>query len=319
VLVSLIAYLALVVCGVYRLFKNNKDPWAFGILFFLFTLSLFTNIPFIVGATQADRLIFFASAGICLLIALAIEKLLLRSGEITILMTRKALVLFAVCFVYAVVTVSRNKDWKDDYTLFMTDVTKSPNNTRLYAFAGTELQKKYEEEPDPEKKARINNECVLYLKKSLEIYPGNAQAQAELGTAYLIGEEFDSSILHFKRAIELDPGRISAITNLGSLYSMQHKFGEAIPYFQKSVALEPVDTQSWFNLAISYMQIKKYDSAIYAFNKTIMLNPAYNKYASFVNTAVAYKMMGKTDSAQKYETIAKQYYPGFSLEAIKVK
>ena len=319
VLLSLAAYLALVICGVYRLFKNKKDPWAFGILFFLFTISLFTNIPFIIGATQADRLIFFASTGICLLIALAIEKLILRSQEITILRSRKALVLFAICFVYAVVAVSRNMDWKDGYTLYLADVAKSPDNTRLYAFVGTELQRKYEEEPDPEKKAKINNDCILYLKKSLVIYPGNAQAHAELGSAYLIGEEYDSSILHFKRAIELDTERISAITNLGTLYSMQGKFRESIPYFKKSVALEPVDTQSWFNLAISYMQIQNYDSAIYAFSKTIILNPAYNKYASFANVAVVYKMMEKMDSAKKYETIARQYYPLFSLDSIKIR
>jgi tetratricopeptide (TPR) repeat protein len=67
------------------------------------------------------------------------------------------------------------------------------------------------------------------------------------------------------------------------------------------------------------MQTGRYDSAIFAFNKTITLNPAYHNYSAYANNAAIYKMVGKMDSARKYEAITKPYYPRFSLDSIQIK
>ncbi|MBC7554471.1 MAG: glycosyltransferase family 39 protein, partial [Taibaiella sp.] len=82
VLLSLAGYAFLVVFSVMRVIKNNKDPFAFGILFFLSTIALFSNIVFIIGAPMAERFAFFASVGFCLVIALLIEKFLLGEGAV---------------------------------------------------------------------------------------------------------------------------------------------------------------------------------------------------------------------------------------------
>ena len=319
VLLSIAIYLGLSVTAIYRLIRKREDLWTFGILLFLITLSLFTNIPFLFGATQADRLVFFSSAGTCLLMALAYEKWFLRSTDISRLLTGKAVVLFIVCSVYAIVTVARNTDWKDDYTLYKADVQKSPNNTRLNNFMGIELQKRYEDETDPEKKDQINKECIDYLKRALEIYPENSSAHEELGSAYLLSGEIDSSIVHFKSAIELDPKTLVAITNLGTLYSLQKKYALAVPYYSKTLLLDRHDTVTWFNLAICYLQIAKYDSSIFAFNKVLEIAPAYNNYAAYANIAAVYNKKGQADSARKYEAITKQYYPRFSLDSAAIK
>ena len=251
--------------------------------------------------------------------ALAYEKWFLRSTDISRLLTGKAVVLFIVCSVYAIVTVARNTDWKDDYTLYKADVQKSPNNTRLNNFMGIELQKRYEDETDPEKKDQINKECIDYLKRALEIYPENSSAHEELGSAYLLSGEIDSSIVHFKSAIELDPKTLVAITNLGTLYSLQKKYALAVPYYSKTLLLDRHDTVTWFNLAICYLQIAKYDSSIFAFNKVLEIAPAYNNYAAYANIAAVYNKKGQADSARKYEAITKQYYPRFSLDSAAIK
>ena len=59
----MIVYLVLAAAGIYRLVKKPKDPMAFGILFYLATIALFSNLAVLVYSEMAERLVFFASAG----------------------------------------------------------------------------------------------------------------------------------------------------------------------------------------------------------------------------------------------------------------
>ena len=81
VLIILSLYIFLAVFSVKRLIKNQKDAYAFGILFFLTTIALFTNIPFLIGTTMGERLLFFPSVGFCIVIALLIEKFARRNEQ----------------------------------------------------------------------------------------------------------------------------------------------------------------------------------------------------------------------------------------------
>lgn len=47
VILSLAIYIFMAVFSIYCLFKKRGDPYAFGILFFLITISLFSNFPFV--------------------------------------------------------------------------------------------------------------------------------------------------------------------------------------------------------------------------------------------------------------------------------
>src|SRR6202000_1671651 len=79
---SIAAYALMTVVALMRFIKNPKDEWAFGIMFYLVTLSLFSNVPFLIGSQMGGGFVFFASVGFCLVVALAIEKWVIRR-EIT--------------------------------------------------------------------------------------------------------------------------------------------------------------------------------------------------------------------------------------------
>ncbi len=309
VIVSGLVYLTLAGIAIYLLLKTKRSLWAFGILFYLFTMTMFSNIVFLVGATQADRFLFFASVGSCLLIALVIERWIIKDNSINGLKTSGGALLFGICIVFSVMTIARNKDWKDDYTLYTADLDKMPNNARLYNFVGMELQKKCELETNPQEKDRLNKECIAHLQRAIAIYPLYAGAHAELGTAFLIRGEHDSAIVHLVRSIELEPRKPQAFTNLATLYMMRNEHASAAYYFRRATEVEDTDVVSWFNLGICYSHIPKNDSAIYAFQKVISLNPSFNSYMSYANLAAVYNNMQQPDSAQKYAAIARQYAP----------
>ena len=309
VILSLLVYIGLAVLAVMRFMKNKKDPWAFSILFFLATISLFSNIFIMLASTFAERFLFFCSVGVCVVIALAIEKWLIgkEGADVTELKSNKVLfVLVPICLVFSVITFARNKDWKSSYTLYLADVTKMPENTRLNYYVASELQKKCGMETNPVEIKKMNDQSIAYLKKSLQIYIDNTDAQAELGAAYFRDKQYDSSKKHLLRAIELNPKKSNALANLGTLYLTLNDYTNALTYYRYTNLYDPRNVVAQFNGAVCYYQMRKLDSALIGFKNTIMLAPDFYNYKSYEFTSIVYKEMGKFDSARIYENLAKQ-------------
>lgn len=316
-LASLVTYLAMIVMSVWGLIKYKKNLWSFAILFYLITLSLFSNIFILIGSTMADRFMFFPSAGICLLMALGVEKWLIRQNEapaITVLKDIKGWLFIAPVFlIFSFITYSRNDDWKSNISLYKADINKAPENTRLNYYYGCELQKTYPDETDPATKKQIMDESIMHLKKSLSIYPNNTDSHAELGVAYFRINEYDSAIPELYRTLQINPRQSNAAANLGTIFMNRKQYDSSLKYYHKTIANNPGNGLAYFNMAVCYSQIQKYDSAIYGFKKTIEIAPDFNGYKAYEYTAILYKTTGNTDSALKYEQLARVHNPKFKL------
>ena len=316
VIVSLIIYIALAVTAIMLLRKNRKDPWAFAILFFLATISLFSNIFIMLASTFAERFLFFCSIGVCMVIALAIEKWLIgkEGADITEVKSTKVLVvLVPICLVFSVITFARNMDWKSSYTLYSADVAKMPENTRLNYYVASELQKKCGAETDTVKIKEYNDKSLAYLKKSLQIYIDNTDAQAEIGAAYFRAHQFDSAKKHLLIALKLNPKKSNALANLGTLYLTLNDYANALTYYRMTNIWDPRNVVAQFNGAVCYYQMHKPDSAIMGFKNTIILAPDFYNYKSFEFIAITYRDIGKMDSARMYEMEARKYNANFRL------
>ena len=312
VLLSLAIYLALGIISILRLLKNKSDVLAFGILFYLITISMFSNIFFLVGSTQADRFTFFASVGICLLIGLGIEKWWVKTTDVAALSSQSSMgVLIAICVVFGMMTISRNTDWKNNYSLYLTDSKKSPLNTRLFYYLGTEVEAQSNQERDPEKQMQIHRVSLAYLERAIKIYPDNLNAHAEAGAIYVTLKKYDSAFLHLDKALRLDPKQSTAAFNMGALYLGQSKFAEALPYYRKCFERRPENTLALFNIAVCLAQIKQYDSSITYLKQLAVKQPDLLNYKVFESLAIVYSTMGNADSANHYIAVARLHNPKF--------
>lgn len=315
-ILSIVIYLGMGGWAVWRLIQNKKDLYAFGIIFYLATISLFTNIFITLASTYAERFLFFCSAGTCLIIAVAIDQFILKNlsteKSMGTLFNGKVLPILApLVLVYSYMTYARNADWADNITLYSADVDKLPNNTRLNYYMGSELQHLYGNEPNPAEQQKINNKSIEYLRKSLAIYNDNVDAVAEIGAAYLRANLIDSSIFYLKRAIQLNPKQSNAMANLGTLYLNKNDYPLALYYYRSAFKLNPNNAVAAFNGGVCYYQLQKLDSAIIGFKNTIRIAPDFNNFKSYEYTAIVYKQINKLDSAAKYAEMAKQYNPNF--------
>jgi tetratricopeptide (TPR) repeat protein len=302
VLLSAALHLFMLGDATFRLFKHPKDPWAFSMLFYLAAIFLFSNIPFLIGAEAGERFVFFASLGFCMMIALAIERWIIR-GEAAypgILKNKLATgVLALLCLLYTGLTFARNNEWKDNYSLFKSDLAKSPDDARLYFYYGDELAENvYATETDTTKQREILDESIDNLKKAITIYPKYTEAHVEAGKAYFMGLRYDSAAYHFQRALQLNPEQSIAANNLGTIYLRTGRLREAISLYKRAIEIKGDFAQAYFNLGCTYIQTKQYDSAIDNLNKTLAFDPTYSN--AFMQIGVVYYMQNKYNQAVPY-------------------
>jgi tetratricopeptide (TPR) repeat protein len=306
---SLIAYVGMIYIMVTRFMKDKKDPWAFGILFYLATMFLFSNFPFLMGAELAERFAFFGSAGICLIMALAIEHWIVKAqtADLNTLKASKVLaVLVPLCVVYGGLAVARNAEWKDNVTLYKADVKRSPNDCRLYHNVASALaEEAYMEEPDSLKKLKIDDEAITYLVKGLEIYPDYADLYVEMARIYDRKKMPDSAVKYNTLALKMNPTNFTANNNLGSVLLTAGRYREAIPYFTLAMQFNPNFKYAYLNIARCYNQLQQYDSAVINFRKLMEFEP--QNLDVYSEIGMAFFMMTKYDSAEYfYKAILKQ-------------
>ena len=288
VLASLVVYLLLIATGIYRLIKRPKDPLAFGILFFLSGIALFSNIIVLVYSEMAERLVFFASAGFCLGIATVLWALFFKPGPQLQLVPRKLLfIIVPLSLAFAALTINRNSEWSSNYSLFSTDAKKSPGNARLWHSLGyVLLTTEADEEPDQAAKNRLIHEGIADLQKSISIYPGNFKVHQDLGNFFRGLQQYDSAEVHLKEAIRLFPESPVAVSDLGFVYFSEQKYREALALSEAALLKDKQNTAIINNMAICYLQMKEYDSALIMVNKALLMEPG-NKlsldYKSLIN------------------------------------
>ena len=314
-LLSLAIYLGLGIFAVLRLITNKKDPYAFAILFYLITMSLFSNIPFLIGATMGERFLFFGSLAFCLIAALFIEMIAARAAgnDIAILRDPKVLgIIIPVGLIFAFITFNRNTEWVDNYTLYRSDVVKNPDAGKLNYFLGLELEKVVAaQEKDPIKQVELRKEGLSYLAKAVRIDTGFGEGHSNLGHAYFVVAQYDSAKYYLEKALRLLPSNLMTINNLADVYYFTKEYRRSIDLSKKGISLKPDDITPYTNLGRSYLALGRLDSVIFYVNTAIRINP--NNGFSYIVLAHTYKAAGIVDSMRKYEALAKKFNPNFSL------
>ena len=275
----------------------KKDLIAFGIFIFLLTMTLFSNIIFTIGVAMADRFLYFASLGFAFIVVILLVKITKTkldfekyksvsnffSGNFKLLLFTAPIILF-----YSFRTMERNKDWKDNLTLFSKDVVKMPNNSRAHSFYANELIRTVAfNETDSVLKKKYYLESIKEFKRSFAIYPKQSPEVYEaIGTAYLKINKFDSAEYYYKKGIKLDH---TLIKNLGDLYFAKGDYNQAIYFYLKQVKISPENYITWLNLGLSYGTLQKYDLALENLLKADQFKPNDPQINFFIATVYQFK------------------------------
>lgn len=212
-LIPLLLYIALMAYALLRLKK--RDPVAWGILFYLITLSIVSNLFFAVGTFMNERFIYMPSLGIIL----ALVVLLLRAAKRWFPAPgtyRSALltVILIVLIPFTALTIHRNQVWQNDFILFTTDVNTSVNSLKCTTAAGGSLVDSAQNITDPARKDSMLAAGMAYLEKAVSIYPKNNNSLVLLGNATWFRERDALKALgYYLRVLSFDPNDPHALSN----------------------------------------------------------------------------------------------------------
>lgn len=298
---------------------RRRDPVRFGILYYLLTISIVSNIVFPVGTMMGDRFVFMPSVGFCI----AVAALLLRAGGAN---ARTALgIAGAVALLFSLKTVTRNLDWSSNEKLFFADVEVSANSAKIHNACGGVLFDKAIKEENQAEQAKICQQAMTHLSKAIELYPNYKDAYMSRGGCNYILKNYDASANDYKQALRLAEGdaRIKsalamALRDAGKYHGEQRRdLAKALACLSESWQYNTTDPETARLLGVANGVQGKHADAIMWFEKAVQLAPEGNA-AFLFDLSMAYRAAGdpaKSEDAMRRAlavnpNIAKERNPG---------
>lgn len=185
---------------------GKKSKLSFALLYYIFTISIVSNIFFPIGTNLSERFIFMPSVAFCLLGALA----LLRLKQQNLIIGATALIAIA----FAGKTWTRNTVWKDNLKLASTDIAVSGNSAKLNNSYAAQLSEKALKSADPAEKFALTDQAIRYYSKALEINPNYVEAIYGRGSASFIRQDYPNALNDYLAAEKISPGYPNLQNNL---------------------------------------------------------------------------------------------------------
>ncbi|MEI6683662.1 MAG: tetratricopeptide repeat protein [Bacteroidota bacterium] len=263
---------------------RQKNVVVYGILFYLITLVIVSNLIFPVGTFMNERFIYMPSLGFVLaityLIVTGIPKMITR---VQLAETIMSAIIIVILLLFSVKTYTRDQVWKNDFTLFTTDVKVSENSIKCNISAGGDYIKKATGEPDSVKKADDYRNALKYLEKAIRMAPASVNALVLYGNVNaLYLKDYKTAIDQYIKVLTMNPGDGPAMTNvlkvLGSVDDQKELAYKINTYlFVNKTA--PGNSEVNYHLGVLYGRYAgKLDSAAICLEEAVRLSPNEVRY-----------------------------------------
>lgn len=258
VILSVVLYMGLIIFAVMGLTK--KKLYSFSILFFFATISVASNIVFIIGAFMNERFVYISSLSISLILAYALLRFTSKYKSFA------QLLLIVVLSLYSIKTISRNSVWENNYTLSTNDAEISINGAKSNIMAGGTL-----------------------IDEALK--PENSKVKKLM---------LEQSIMHLNRAIAAFPDYVDAWVLLGNAnWQLSNSARQAMPFYQNVLNMNPVHSNTWRNVLFVLESDKDTDYKIQSYQTLLRYNPSKIELYIELGTAYG-RDKNDLNNAQKY-------------------
>ncbi len=207
---------------------------------------------------MAEHYLYLPMLGFALTVTLLLHHFLARPSERWIFFSLAAVVLVLA----AVRTIDRNRDWRDDLTLWSQTTRTAPGSARAQNNYGKALMQSGEIEP-----------AIKAFRHAVAIRPGYAEALANLGVAYGAAGMTGQAMQYFRQALEINPQFAEVHFNIGVSRLQQGRYGEAEAAFREATAIRPWFAAAHYNLGKLYARGGDGPRALEHFTRVIRADP----------------------------------------------
>jgi tetratricopeptide (TPR) repeat protein len=217
----------------------------------------------IIGKLFAERYLYLPSFGFVMLVALLFSWIRNQNRKATAV---SAIILILLIVIYSLGTITRNRVWADEYTLFADTVRKSPQSVVPRLEYGNALLAR----------GRFD-EAITQYQEAVKMEPMLYVIYHHLGLAFAGKNESYQAIQQLKIALALNPDSPGIHADLGRTYLKAGFRGEAVQELRIAVKLK--STALYHNLlGTAYVQTGEIDKAEEEFRTANFLEPSETIY-----------------------------------------
>ncbi|HJN56536.1 MAG TPA: tetratricopeptide repeat protein [Candidatus Woesearchaeota archaeon] len=284
----LISFFILVIVLILTLkFYKNRILF-FSVFWFFIALIPMSNILSL-QVFMAERYLYVPSIGFSLLLSyflFSIYNIKLKNLEQRKIL-RYGVVVFIILLLgfYALRTIDRNADFKNNLTLWSKTVKTSPNNSKAHNNLGFTYEHLGEG-----KKALEEFEIAVKLR------PDNFKALTNLGAVYANLKRYNESVFVLEKAIEIRQYD-RTYDKLGLVYVEIGDEENAIEQFNEAIKINPRYAKAHNDLGTVYGRIGEFDLALEEFNTAIKIDKDYAD--AYYNLGILLEFLDEEDEARK--------------------
>ena len=312
VLLSLVSIIVLTVLGI--LGFKNRNKAAFGILFFIISFSIYSNLFITIGSSYGERFLYVASLGYAIALVMGLYHFCVKKSNINgdeKFELKKYMVLFAVTgllgLFYATRTVIRNAAWYNSYSLYKTDIKVAPKSAKLNYHLGLEEVKQALNGKNKNENLQNQKDAFTHFRRAIELYPSYGDAYGQLGLGYYRQKQYKEALENYEIALKYDPNDAKIYSNMGVIYFERKDLRKAEEVYLKATQLDPRYIDARRNLGSVYAQTKRFDQAITQFSEGLKYDP--NNATLNLYLGYAYRDKGDLNQSNKFLNRAYQLNP----------
>lgn len=276
-------------------FKNTVPLISIGLGWYLGSLIIVSNLFFPIGATFAERFLYTPSLGILIAIYGFVQHYYAPIFQNKIFWIAASFIVL----IYTGITIKRNKDWKDNFTLYSQDYPKLQNSARGNYNYGTVCNEQSIASNNVRKKNELYTQAVNALNRAIEIYPKYYDAYNNLGITYHNQKRYPEAISTLNKLLELDPNYKKGWYNLAANYYAAQDYDNALNTFDTYTSLDMNNADVWYFKGMCFGFKNNFNAAIEALNKSIEIQP---------NHVDALLMLGKAQGILKNYDLSEYYF-----------
>jgi protein O-mannosyl-transferase len=221
---------------------RKKSAVAFAIAFYLLNLILVSNLFIDIGTTMAERLIYHSSLGFVIPVAWLLYRGMERIGDKKIARLSLTGIMAVIIVLCGFTTIRRNAEWKNNYTLYLSDIKVVPNSSLVNGNAANVLMAAAEAEPDSVIKGKELRQAVVYFNKAIDMNKEFYALYVNRSYLYFLLREPDSAAADLDVVLKLHPAcpkLAHMYFNVGVAFYKGARYPEALTEWQHAVDLEP--------------------------------------------------------------------------------
>ncbi|MEA3305621.1 MAG: tetratricopeptide repeat protein [Candidatus Omnitrophota bacterium] len=274
----------------------------FGTAWFVIFLAPFSNIVPI-NALMAEHWLYIPSIGFFLITGIVLVKLRFTKVNYNFVLT----LFILLTLFYSRAAILRNRDWKDDMSIYSATLRLSPKKGKMYYNIGNVYNSKglfkdavkyynLAVNTGMKKTELYTNLAIVYtrlgcfreaeenFREAIELGPDNPFAHNGIGGLFEKMGLTNKAISEYKRAIESHPDFYDAYLNLGVIYGEKGDLKESTLYLERAFSIRK-DAASYYNLGYAYYKAGNVDRAEALWRKSLVKYPYNNPAEEFLKSA----------------------------------